>query len=94
VSRRAICLRLGVVGDRPEPLERRIDHREHDLVLGLELVVDGRLRDAEPIGDHLQRRAAHAVLGKQVERRGQQPLASRAGPVLVHPGMLSGPAGP
>ena len=50
--------------------ELELDRGDDDLVLGLELVVDRRLRDADGIGDHLQRRAARRRVGEQVERRG------------------------
>lgn len=40
---------------------------ENDLVLGVELVVDGRLGHADGIGDHLQRGPSDPVTGEQVE---------------------------
>ena len=41
---------------------------DHDLVLGLELVYIRRLRHPDRVGDHLQRRAAHAVVGEELDR--------------------------
>ena len=43
------------------------DRGEHDLVLGLELVVDRGLRHADGVGDHLERRPVDTVLGEQAE---------------------------
>jgi alkylation response protein AidB-like acyl-CoA dehydrogenase len=49
------------------PGELRVGRGQDDLLLGPELVVDRRLRHPDGVGDHLQRRAAHAVLGEQVD---------------------------
>ena len=73
-----VGLGLGRVERRLEPGQLDLGDREDDLVLGLELVVDRRLRDADGVGDHLQRRAAHAVLGEQVERGGDDAALGRA----------------
>jgi hypothetical protein len=42
-----------------------VSNGQDDLVLGVVLVVDGRLGHAERVRDHLQRGAADAVLGEQ-----------------------------
>ena len=44
-----------------------LDGGQDDVVLGRELVVDGRLGHAEGVGDHLQRRAVDPVLPEQLE---------------------------
>ena len=49
--------------------ELHFDGGADDLVLGLELVVDRRLRDADRVGDHLERSAVHPACGEQIERR-------------------------
>ena len=67
---RAAVLGLGGVERRLELREVDLEHGDDDLFLGLELVVDGGLRDADGVGDHLQRGAAHTVLAEQVERGG------------------------
>ena len=61
---------LGVRGP-----DRRLEAREHDLrdgeddlVLGVVLVVDRRLRDADRVRDHLQRRSRDPVLAEELER--------------------------
>ena len=51
---------------------------DDDLVLGLELVVDRGLRDADGVGDHLERGPAHPVPAEQVERGGDDPGLRRA----------------
>ena len=48
-----------------EPGELGFRRGEDDLVLGGELVVDGRLGDTDLVGDHLERRPADAVIGEQ-----------------------------
>ena len=53
--------------------ELDLDRGDDDLVLGLELVVDRRLRHAEGVGDHLERRAVHTVVGEQPERGRDRP---------------------
>jgi hypothetical protein len=61
---------FGGVDGRLHPGQLRLGGGQHDLFLGLELAVDGRLRHAELVGDHLQRRAPDAVPREQVERGG------------------------
>ncbi len=61
-----------------EPAELPLGQRDDDLFLGLELVIDGRLGDADRVGDHLQRRAADAVVGDQREGRVQDAVLRRA----------------
>ena len=51
-----------------ERLELDLDRGEDDRFLGLELVVHGRLGDAESVGDHLQGGATDAVHGEELER--------------------------
>ena len=53
---------------RLETREHDLGDGEDDLVLGVVLVVDGRLRHADRVRDHLQRGPADAVLGEQDER--------------------------
>ena len=60
---------LGGVDHRLEPRQLVLRGCEDDLVLGLVLVVHGGLRDADGVGDHLQRRATGTVLREQVEGR-------------------------
>jgi len=81
-QRRARLLRAG--------LGRDIEHRfysrklvmgngDDDLVLGLELMVDGGLGYADGVRDHLQRRAADAVLGEQPGCGGDDARLGRTG---------------
>ena len=51
---------------------------EDDLVLGVVLLVDGRLRDPDRVRDHLQGCPADAVLGEQHERGFDDPGLRRA----------------
>jgi hypothetical protein len=60
-----VWLGLGGVHGGFQPGELGLRGGDDDLVLGLELVVDGRLRHPDGIGDHLQRGTADAVLGEQ-----------------------------
>ena len=53
---------------RLQTREHDLGDGEDDLVLGVVLVVDGGLRDADRVRDHLQRGPADAVLGEQGER--------------------------
>ena len=54
--------------------EFHLGHGEHDLLLGPELVVHRRLGDADSIGDHLQRGAAHTVEREEIQGRPDDPL--------------------
>ena len=69
----APCLvRTDRFGDLDQPgdvVEHRADQRQHDVLFGVELVVDRGLGDAHPIGDHLQGGPADAVLGEELEGR-------------------------
>ncbi len=65
---RPISMRLGFLERRAQPAEFALGDREHDLLLGSELVVDSSFRDPDGVGDHLQRRTADTVLGEQVQR--------------------------
>ncbi len=60
---------LGLVERRLERLELHFEDGEHDRVLRSELVVDRGLRDADGVGDHLERGPADAVVGKELEGR-------------------------
>jgi len=62
-------LALGGTDHGIEPSELRLGGGEDDLVLGVELVVDGGLGHADLVGDHLQRGATDAVASEQVQRR-------------------------
>ena len=70
-------LGLGGVEDVLELRQVGLGGGDDDLVLGPVLVVDGRLRHAEGVGDHPERRAADAVPGEQVERGGDDPGLGR-----------------
>lgn len=65
---RTVAVRLGFLERRQQPAEFTLGDREHDLLFGPELVVDGGFRDPDGVGDHLQRRAADTVLGERIER--------------------------
>ena len=54
-------------------LQDHLGDREDDPVLGVVLVVDGRLRHADRVRDHLERGPADAVLGEQLERGPDDP---------------------
>jgi hypothetical protein len=43
-----------VFDEARELIEDRSQHRQHDLVLGRELVIHSGFADADPVGDHLQ----------------------------------------
>ncbi len=43
--------------------------RDDDVILGLELVIDGRLRHPDRVRDHLQGGATDPFVGEQLERR-------------------------
>jgi hypothetical protein len=68
---RAACFpvgeRVGDSDDASHVLERRTHHFQDDFFLGLKLVVHGSFTDPDTVGDHLERRAMHPVLGKQGE---------------------------
>ena len=69
---------------------------DDDLVLGLELVVDRGFRDADGVGDHLQRGSADPVIGDQIQRGventglrrgaggGAQPRSANTSSPLLH----------
>src|SRR4029453_17362786 len=60
--------------------EHDLGDGEDDLVLGVVLVIDGCLRHADRVRDHLQGRAADAVLGEEDERGFDDPgLGGRMG---------------
>ena len=63
---------LGLRGSdhRLQPRQLGFGGGQDDLVLGVVLVVHRGLRHADLVGDHLQRRPADAVLGEQLDRRG------------------------
>jgi hypothetical protein len=90
---------LGLRGGhgRLQSREHDLRDREDDLVLGVVLVVDGGLRHADRVGDHLERGAADAVLGEEVERRFDDArLCGRVGRVVERarargPGRAHGP---
>ena len=69
---------LGGVDDRRHPRQLGFRGRQHDLVLGGVLVVHRRLRHADLVGDHLQRRPTDAVLREQPDRRGDDAGLGRA----------------
>ncbi len=46
--------RLGRLQSRFEPADFSFGERDDDVVFGFELPVDGRLRDPDRVGDHLQ----------------------------------------
>ena len=69
----AVGLGIGRVHRRLQLRELDLDRGDDDLVLGLVLVVDRGLRDADVVGDHLERRAVHPVLGEEAERRVDDP---------------------
>jgi hypothetical protein len=54
-------LRLRLRDDSTQLGDRRLDDGGEDIVARLEMVVDGRLGDAEVVGDHLQGRPGKAV---------------------------------
>ena len=76
-ARTVDALRLGRVEGRLQAAQLDLGDGQDDRVLGRELVVHGRLRDAEGVGDHLQRRAADAVVGEQLERGGDRAASAR-----------------
>jgi hypothetical protein len=78
-SLRGFCL----VERRNQPAELAVGHRDNDVILRSELVVDSRFRDANGVGDHLQRCPAYAMLGEQVQRGIQHARPGRA--VLGNP---------
>jgi hypothetical protein len=58
----------------PDPVEdllqvrhQRVGERAEDVVLGLVVVVEGRLAEPEPLGDLAQRRPVVALLDEEVE---------------------------
>ena len=51
---RAVASRLGLFERGSQPAEFALRHGYHDLILGPELVINGRFRDTDRIGDHLQ----------------------------------------
>ncbi len=57
--------RFGRFERRLERSKLHVDGGDDDRFLRLELVVDGRLRHADGAGDHLERRAADAVLRRR-----------------------------
>jgi hypothetical protein len=63
-----VAVRLGFLERRCQPAEFALSDGEHDLFLGPELVIDGGFRDPDGVSDHLQRGAADAVHGEQVQR--------------------------
>ena len=60
-----VVVRLGCLQRLLETPEFALGERDDDLLLGFELVVDGRLGDSDGVGDHLQRGSADSVLGDQ-----------------------------
>ena len=93
-SRARVRIRLGVgrVERDLQLHELDLDRGDDDLVLGLELVVDRRLRHADGVGDHLERRAVDPVLGEQAERGGDDPGLRRAPGDVAQPLRGPGPA--
>jgi hypothetical protein len=80
-QRRARLLRAGLgrgVEHGFHPRELVVGDGDDDLVLGLELMVDGGLGYADGVRDHLQRRAADAVLGEQPGRGADDARLGRA----------------
>jgi hypothetical protein len=69
--------RVRLPRERQQLVERRLHQGQQQVVLGAEVVVDGRLRDAQPIGDVLQAGALEPVLAEELQRRVEHPL--RAG---------------
>jgi len=65
---RTVAVRLGFLERRKQPTELALGDREHDLLFGPELMVDGSFRNTNGVSDHLQRRAADAALGEQIQR--------------------------
>jgi len=63
--------------------EEVLQQAREDVLFGREVVVDGRLRDPEPLGDLAQRRARVAALGEHLQ--GHDPdLLPGVGSPLVH----------
>jgi hypothetical protein len=65
---RTVAVRLGFLERWKQPTEFAPGDREHDLLFGSELLVDGGFRNPDGVREHLQRRAADTVLGEQIER--------------------------
>jgi hypothetical protein len=72
-------LGFGGIEHRFQPGQLGLGHGEDDLVLGPELVVDRRLRHADLLGDHRQRRPPDTLLGEQVESGGHHAGLRSAG---------------
>jgi hypothetical protein len=66
----SVSLGFGRIQHRFEPSYLCFGGGKYDLVLRPELVVKSRLRHADLVGNHLQRGAAYAVAGEQLESRG------------------------
>lgn len=62
-STQIALLRLGGADRGIQPFQSGLGHREDDVVLRLELIVDSGFRHTEGVGDHLQRRPADTMLG-------------------------------
>ena len=71
-----VCLGPGGFDRGLDPGQLGFGRGEHDLFLGIELVVDGPLGHAEAVGDHLERGPADTVLGEEVERDVDDPRLS------------------
>lgn len=65
---RPVTVCLSFLERRSQSTEFALGDREHDLLLGPELVVDSGFCDPNGVSDHLQRRTADTVLGEQVQR--------------------------
>jgi len=73
-----VLLGLGGLDCHFDSGQFRLGDCQNDLILGLELVIDGCLRHANGIGDHLQRRASDAVLCEELQGRVDDPGLRRA----------------
>ena len=62
---------------------------EEDVLLALEVVVERRLGDAEPLGDLAQRRLVVALLVEELERDVEDPLARLAARPAAGLGLVS-----
>jgi len=80
---RSVAVRLSFLERGTQPTEFALGDREHDLLLGPELMVDSSFGDPYGVGDHLQRRTADTVPGEEIQRRIEYARAGSA--VLDYP---------
>jgi len=67
----------------PPHLAEVLHRREHQVVLGQEVVQLGAAADPGALGDERRRRTAPAVLLQAVDRRVEEPLPHQAGALLL-----------